>query len=84
MVKLCKLWPGYVNYSLLKISSSKIKREFRYVMYYFLNKLILKRIKKFYWPKSNTSVILSKFRLVKIMNHFANFGPKNLNKTPLG
>ena len=46
MVKLCKLWPGYVNYSLLKISSFKIKREFMYLMYYFLNKLIFKKNQK--------------------------------------
>ena len=34
------------NYNLLKISSFKIKREFMYVMYYFLNKLISKKKQK--------------------------------------
>ena len=47
MVKLCRLWPGYVNYGLLKICSFKIKREFMYVMYNFLNKLIFKKSKSF-------------------------------------
>ena len=40
--KLCRLWPGYVNYG-----SDKIKREFMYVMYNFLNKLISKKSKSF-------------------------------------
>ena len=47
MVKLCRLWPGYVHYDLLKISSFKIKREFMYVMYNFLNKLIFKKTNGF-------------------------------------
>ena len=47
MVKLFTLWPGYVNYGLLKITSFKIKTEFLYVMYNFLNKLIFKKIKSF-------------------------------------
>ena len=47
MVKLCRLWPGYVNYGSLKISSFQIKREFMYVMYNFLNKLIFKETKGF-------------------------------------
>ena len=46
MVKLCRLWPGHVNYGLLKISSFKIKREFMYVMYNFLNKLIFRKTKR--------------------------------------
>ena len=71
MVKLCKLWPGYVNYSLLKISSLKTKREFMYVMYYFLNELIFKKkLKKFYWPKTTYYVTFGQF---KVMSHFANF-----------
>ena len=52
MVTLCRLWPGYVNYGLLKISSFKIKREFMYVMYNFFNKLIFKKIKKFYCSRN--------------------------------
>ena len=47
MVKLFRLWPGYVNYGLLKISSFQIKREFMCVLYNFLNKLIFKKIKSF-------------------------------------
>ena len=47
MLKLCRLWSGYVNYGLLKISPFKIKREFLYVMYNFLNKLIFEKTKGF-------------------------------------
>ena len=66
MVKLSKLWPGYVNYSLLKSSSFKIKREFMYVVHYFLNKLIFfKKNKTFYWPKNTNYVTLSKFGQAK-------------------
>ena len=41
MVKL------YVNYGLLKISLFKIKREFMYVMYNFLNKIVFEKTKDF-------------------------------------
>ena len=50
-IKLCRLWFGYVNYCLLKISPFKIEREFMYVMYNFYNQLILKN-KRLYCPKN--------------------------------
>ena len=52
MVKLYRLWRGYVNYNLFKITLFKIKREFMYVMHYFSKKLIFIALKTLAKPKN--------------------------------